>query len=216
VRETFAEALYPAGTAFEDYRLQRAEPLTGWAFEAPEFKVLKDGLKVRFNASVPLASGRLGMVKTYWVPFTGKKIGVTWSLQTDSVAAPAASILEYRFVAESLFCLLAGNAHDRYVTWEANGTTRRDILASQGDMPGASVVRLTDEWLRLRCAVKAPESVAVWRDALETVSQSESGYERVYQGTVVAPVWDVRLSVNGSDKTEFGMQVDFDEENGNA
>jgi hypothetical protein len=62
--------------------------------------------------------------------------------------------------------------------------------------------------------VKAAGTAAVWRDALETVSQSEGGYERVYQGTVVAPVWDVSLAAG--EKTEFGLQVDFDEETGNA
>src|SRR5690606_24465590 len=104
-----------------------------------------------------------------------------------------------RLVAETLFCLLAGDAHDRYVTWtDADGTACRDILASRGEMPGNAPVGLTDEWLRFAAAVSATAGAAspptaFWRDAIQTVSQREGGYERVYQGTVVAPVWDVAL-----------------------
>ena len=211
VRETFAEALYPAETTFEDYRLQRAVPALNLVFGEPEVKVLKDSLKVRFKA---IATGALEMVKTYSIPFNGKKISVHWQFLAHG--PQSSEINEYRFVTETLFCLLAGNAVDRYLLWDEDGSERRDILASHGDMPGGTRVRLKDEWLKLGCTVKAPESIAVWRDALETVSQSEGGYERVYQGTVVAPVWDVRLSKSGADKFECGLQVDFDEENGNA
>jgi alpha-amylase len=118
-------------------------------------------------------------------------------------------------VAETLFCLLAGDAPDRYVTWEdAAGGARRDILASRGIMPGAGAVRLVDEWLGFRGAVttlagQATPASAIWRDAIETVSQSEGGYERVYQGTVIAPVWDVNLA--DGDAAAFGLNIDFEE-----
>jgi hypothetical protein len=213
VRETFAEALYPPGTSFEDYRLQRATAATALTFGKPELKPLKDGVKIRFKA---VGDRGLEMIKTYTVPFNGKKMGVQWQFQARGENASHGEPLEYRFVAETLFCLLAGNAPDRYLLWDESGAERRDILASHGEMPGGARVRLADEWLGLRCAVKAPETVAVWRDALETVSQSEGGYERVYQGTVVAPVWDLRLAPGGAGKMEFGLQIDFDEENGNA
>lgn len=205
VRETFAEIALPAGTPFEEYRLQRAAPVLDFAYGEPRVKVLKDGLKIRFRGE----AASVGVTKTYSVPFNGRKIGVQWEFE----ALGAGPVPEFRFAAETLFCLLAGNAPDRYLLWDEHGGERRDILASHGEMPAGAKVRLADEWLRLRCAVRAQGTVAVWRDALETVSQSEGGYERVYQGTVVTPVWDVPP---GTLKAEFALTVDFDEENGNG
>jgi hypothetical protein len=214
VRETFAETFYPEGTSFEDYRLQRAEAALAFVFGEAELKVLKEGVKVRFKARARLDAGELVMFKTYTIPFNGRKIAVNWQFQVQGEVSGRGAP-GYRFVAETLFCLLAGNAPDRYLLWEEKGVPQRAILASHGEMPGGTKVGLKDEWLRLGCTVKAPASTAMWRDALETVSQSEGGYERVYQGTVVAPVWDVRLSPGGG-KFECGLQVDFDEENGNG
>ena len=61
-------------------------------------------------------------------------------------------------------------------------------------MPGTSKVNITDEWLKLRCEAKFPGAGRAWRDAIETVSQSEGGYERVYQGTVLIPIWDFKIA----------------------
>jgi hypothetical protein len=211
VRETFSERVLPASASFEDYRLQRAGSPLAFTFREPDLKMLKDSLKIRFKAHASLpGGGDVEMLKTYTVALNGKRICVDWRFQAVGTSA----VPEFRVVAETLFCLLAGNAPDRYLLWDENGAERRDILASHGEMPAGARVRLADEWLGLRAAVKAAGTTAVWRDALETVSQSEGGYERVYQGTVVAPVWDVSLAAG--EKTEFGLQVDFDEETGNA
>ena len=68
---------------------------------------------------------------------------------------------------------------------------------------------VADEWLQLRCEARFPKAAGAWRDAIETVSQSEGGYERVYQGTVVMPVWDIKLSA-GAEQTA-SMTIQFRE-----
>jgi alpha-amylase len=124
----------------------------------------------------------------------------------------------FRFVAASLFCLLAGNAPDRYLSWAVpgavggNAVVSRDILASRGEMPGDARVAVTDEWLGFRAEISGSGTVPptnVWRDAIETVSQSEGGYERVYQGTVIAPAWDATLSPG--DSAAFVLHVAIQE-----
>ena len=122
--------------------------------------------------------------------------------------------VEFRFGTEALFCLLAGNAHDRYIEWDGqpaakpgSGPGHRDILASRGEMAGVTNVRITDEWLKLRCEVKFPGASRAWRDAIETVSQSEGGYERVYQGTVVIPIWDLKLSAGSEGAASMSIQL---------
>src|SRR5690606_16084966 len=133
-------------------------------------------------------------------------IEVRWDVTARGGAA------RFRFVAESLFCLLAGNAPDRYLSWTEREVERRDILASRGETPGDASIAVADEWLGLRASVTGFGSAAplsVWRDAIETVSQSEGGYERVYQGTVVAPVWDAVLAPGES--ATFVLRVELKE-----
>ncbi|HUI29581.1 MAG TPA: alpha-amylase/4-alpha-glucanotransferase domain-containing protein, partial [Candidatus Acidoferrales bacterium] len=43
----------------------------------------------------------------------------------------------------------------------------------------------SDEWQGLRVTVEVDKPLTLWRFPIETVSLSESGFERVYQSSVV-------------------------------
>ena len=73
-------------------------------------------------------------------------------------------------------------------------------------MPGVNRAVITDEWLKLRCEVRFPGAGRAWRDAIETISQSEAGYERVYQGTVLIPVWDINLAAGAEGAAALSIQ----------
>jgi alpha-amylase len=68
---------------------------------------------------------------------------------------------------------------------------RRCLVAGATDVrPGARAVhagadrfRLEDDWARFAAEVHAPGAEALWRYPIETVSQSEDGFERTYQGS---------------------------------
>ena len=112
---------------------------------------------------------------------------------------------QFRFGCESLFCLLAGNAPDRTIVW--NGPhAGKDILASHGEMQSVNKITVTDEWLKLKAEATFTGTDQVWRDAIETVSQSEGGYERVYQGTVVIPIWDFQLAAGAEATVSMSLQ----------
>jgi alpha-amylase len=68
---------------------------------------------------------------------------------------------------------------------------------------------VADEWLKLRCEARFAGAARVWRDAIETVSQSEGGYERVYQGTVILPLWDIKLAAGA--EASASMSIHFRE-----
>ncbi len=208
VRETCAEWLLPPDTSFETYRRQSFEPAATLRFTPPVFQSRAQGPQIRFDARAAYGEGSLEVTKTYAPALDGDRLTVTWTVRARNAAVRA------RFVVETLFCLLAGNAHDRYLQWrDSDGTPRQDILASRGVMPGDTAVRVVDEWLKFEAVVSAaPEShapAALWRDAIETVSQSEGGYERVYQGTVIALVWDVDLAEG--EEARYAVSLRFDE-----
>ncbi|MBI5695067.1 MAG: DUF1926 domain-containing protein, partial [Nitrospirae bacterium] len=48
---------------------------------------------------------------------------------------------------------------------------------------------------------------ALWRFPVETVSQSEAGYERVFQSSCLTPVWRVSLAPGVPWKVRLGLNI---------
>lgn len=82
---------------------------------------------------------------------------------------------------------LTGPEHGRYL--EVPG---RPSLRSRGRLQGVDRVRLVDEWagLELELDCRPPAELA-W-GPVETVSVSEAGFERVYQGSAFLVIWSLR------------------------
>ncbi|MCH2181576.1 MAG: DUF1926 domain-containing protein [Mariniblastus sp.] len=53
-------------------------------------------------------------------------------------------------------------------------------------------IGLNDQWLGLQIAFSMDRPGGIWAYPIETVSQSESGFELIHQSTVVQPHWQVR------------------------
>jgi 4-alpha-glucanotransferase len=56
------------------------------------------------------------------------------------------------------------------------------------------LLRMEDGWQRIRLTLHAPNSAEYWVSPIETVSESETGFERVYQGSQILAVWRADLS----------------------
>ena len=96
------------------------------------------------------------------------------------------------FGVEFICGLLAGDADDRYYKTR-NGRLEAGTLRSRGVIEDANDVSLVDEWLGVQVQLVAPGCSSIWRFPIETVSLSEAGFERIYQGAVVIPNWRVHL-----------------------
>src|SRR2546426_635637 len=92
------------------------------------------------------------------------------------------------WVDEWNLALTAGDAPGRYLT-----ATGRPSLGSTGRERDAAGVALVDEWIGVRARLAwAPAAELAW-GPVQTVSVSEAGFERIYQGTAVLVVWPVGL-----------------------
>jgi alpha-amylase len=100
--------------------------------------------------------------------------------------------LNTTFGSEFNFSLLAGNAPDRYYEIPGHTLDKRN-LASQGETNNVRQVGLVDEWLKLTVTLALAQPAVLWRAPVETVSQSEAGFERVYQSSMVMPLWRISL-----------------------
>jgi alpha-amylase len=88
---------------------------------------------------------------------------------------------------ETIVNLLAPTETDRFIE-TASGPRG---LRFSGELPGP-ILHLQDGWQKLRITLHAPGAENFWIAPIETVSESEAGFERVYQGSQILARW--RLS----------------------
>lgn len=70
-------------------------------------------------------------------------------------------------------------------------------LGEMGCDEGLTYLALRDDWQQLECGFRFDAPARIYRFPVETVSQSEGGQERVYQGSTVIPCWRVEPRTTG-------------------
>ncbi|MCU0641560.1 MAG: DUF1926 domain-containing protein [Candidatus Margulisbacteria bacterium] len=111
------------------------------------------------------------------------------------------------FGSEFNFSLLAGRADDRY--YEIPGETLTDrTLASKGVSESRTGLKLVDKWKGFSVSFELDRPADFWRFPVETVSQSESGFERTYQSSVVLPNWRLQLEPNVSWRVKIVIRIE--------
>jgi alpha-amylase len=85
---------------------------------------------------------------------------------------------------ESVINLLAPTESDRFFETPAGPQN----LRFSGALPGPAL-RMEDGWQRMRITLNAAAAKEFWIAPIETVSESEEGFERVYQGSQILAVW---------------------------
>jgi 4-alpha-glucanotransferase len=88
---------------------------------------------------------------------------------------------------ETIVNLLAPNEADRFFETPSGPQS----LRYSGVLSGP-VLHMQDGWQKIRVTLHAPASENFWIAPIETVSESEDGFERVYQGSQILARW--RLS----------------------
>jgi alpha-amylase len=77
-----------------------------------------------------------------------------------------------------------------------------------GETNNVSRVSLVDEWLKLKLTLDFEQPAILWRAPVETVSQSEAGFERVYQSSMVMPLWRISLGPGRSWEVEITVKIE--------
>ena len=98
---------------------------------------------------------------------------------------------------------------------EAYGRNFSDIdgnllgqLGSKLDLSNVFGLGLSDEWLGIDVGLKMSRPTNFWTFPIETVSQSESGFELIHQSVVVVPHWLVEADREGRWSVTMQMSLD--------
>ena len=110
------------------------------------------------------------------------------------------------FAVEFNFAGLAAGANDRY--FYTAGQARAGQLQTQQDLIDADKIGLVDEWRGLDVSLALSRRGRIRAFPIQTVSQSEGGFELVHQSTVVLPQWRVEADERGRWEVALTLKLD--------
>ncbi|HUW58707.1 MAG TPA: alpha-amylase/4-alpha-glucanotransferase domain-containing protein [Planctomycetota bacterium] len=108
------------------------------------------------------------------------------------LTGPADRPVHFLFGVETCYAMLAAHADDRFYYRETPDVNLGQ-LATRVDVEDVTRFGIIDGWQSLDIALSFSVPAHIWTFPLETVSQSEAGFESVYQGSVVLARWPVEL-----------------------
>jgi len=187
-RHAFRTLLFDLGRTqaqYETLDLQEDPGFAGGAFHVNSSSpndaqlIREDELKLAAKAGSP--APRLSLAKrfSFGPAPNGCEVGCEIGLKLKhALATPIAVGIE------SIINLLAPAEPDRFFE-TSNGPQN---LRFSGVLPGP-LLRMEDGWQRIRITLHAPGAKEFWVAPIETVSESEEGFERVYQGSQILAIW---------------------------
>ena len=110
------------------------------------------------------------------------------------------------FSTEFNFAGLPAGADDRYY-FDAE-QRRLGHLGTQLDLHDVQSLGLADDWRGVAVELKFWRPSHVWTYPIETVSQSEGGFELVHQSTVVQPHWYIDADEEGRWSVAIDLTID--------
>ncbi|MGB6429405.1 MAG: alpha-amylase/4-alpha-glucanotransferase domain-containing protein [Candidatus Acidiferrales bacterium] len=183
-RHAFRLVLFPPHKTLDDYdalRLQEHAAFAGGAYRIEEVT----GGRVIATAEATVGQGTLHVLKRFDFAPAGPGFEVRCAVEMSLVGTSSA---EFEAGIEIVLNFLAPDEPDRLFQ-TADGDHR---LAWIGIASGPSL-RVVDGWQNVAVVIEAREAKHFWVAPIETVSESEDGFERVYQGSQIMPVWTAHL-----------------------
>jgi len=201
-RNSFRLLVFSPDKTFDDYRELRLDEHAGLA--AGSYVILESGAdRVSLEHKVPFATGpHSGDSDAEWIRCVkrfvfrqegaGCRVDCTTKLSCGHPQARRAQV-----GIEIVVNLLAPREADRYFETSSG----RYPLSWSADVPapdkGGTRLRAVDEWQNVAMTIEAPGAASLWVAPIETVSESEDGFERVYQGSQILAVYPVELFAAG-------------------
>jgi 4-alpha-glucanotransferase len=207
-RNAFRLLVFPASKGFKDYEeLNLAE---NPALASGTYDILETGptsislecLGPCLDYEAPESIGLLRSRKRF--SFAAGKKG--YDLRCATRLSCTASQDRPAFVGlEIVLNFLAPNEPDRY--FEIHSA--RHPLSWTAAVPvSGSKLRVVDEWQNVAAIIEAPSASEFWITPIETISESEEGFERVYQGSQILAVWPLDLSGGKSWAGDVSLRVE--------
>jgi alpha-amylase len=191
LKRCFIDHFLAENSTVEDLRLARIDERGDFVLGSYQYETDQRGqVRLFRNGQVRSVDGShaIRIAKSFHFDPSTERIDITYELNTTDH-----SELSSCFAIENNFSFQAGHAHDRYLLIDGQRPSE-SFLDSVGSHAQARGVGMVDEWRGLAVAVWSQIPCNIWHHPIYTVSLSESGFEKVYQGTTLVHVYHVKLS----------------------
>jgi len=182
-RKSLIDHFYPLATTLEDVAHHREQELGDFVQGAYIRRLIERDTHQRLRLF------RKGKVRDHEVQIS-KEIVASGSANTFTVRYRLDELPpepDFYFAVEFNLAGFPANTEDRYLYH--TGTKRAGGTQKQIAIQGADHVGVVDEHLGLDVRVISSSPAGFWTFPIQTVSQSEAGFELVHQGVCVIPYW---------------------------
>ena len=210
-RNAFRLLLFPADKSFKDYQELQLEENA--ALASGVYRVLEKGpTSISLECEVPCpdcanGGGLLELMRcTKRFSFAAGNKG--YQLHCTSRLSCANTQARPTLVGvEIVLNFLAPREQNRYFEMSAG----RHPLGWSAAVTASEIgsrLRLVDEWQNVAATIEAPFAKEFWITPIETISESEEGFERVYQGSQILAVWPMELAAGKPWTGEISLRVE--------
>ena len=130
----------------------------------------------------------LRLQKEMLLPLGEEKLLVRYTLEIRGQ-----SRLHTRFACEWNIHLLGGGANDQAYYRIASHELADSHFDSTGMVPQVQNFHIGNTWIEQDIGFSLSEAATLWRFPIETVTGSEAGFERTYQGSCLTLLWPLEL-----------------------
>jgi alpha-amylase len=201
-RKSLVDHFYPADVALE-------------SVVSGEYQELGDFVSGPFEAKLRRNPRRMQVQLTRDGHVADRPVRVTKGLTLEA----GAQTLEIAYLLEGLppgerlhfgvefnFAGLPAGIDDRYFH-DARGQSFGH-LGTHLNLLNVDSLALTDEWLGIDVELRCDRPMNLWTFPIETVSQSEAGFELVHQSVVVEPHWFIEAGNDGRWAASMTLAID--------
>lgn len=190
-RKSLVDHFYDDRPSLEQVRLNEAKEVGGFVSGIYEAKIRRaaDRVQVQLSRQGNVLGHDIKVTKGVTLVTRSTSLEIVYLLENLPVDVP------FLFGVEFNFAGLPSGASDRYFHDLAG--RQMGQLGSRLDLYGVTGLGLVDEWLGIDVQLTSSRPTDVWTFPIETVSQSEGGFELVHQSVMVQPHWIVRGDAAG-------------------
>lgn len=144
----------------------------------------------------------LKLQKKIIFPKEGGAFSVEYTLYQDSL-----EIMPVNFGVEFDFNLLAPDAEDRFAVINGIRQKKNDRLKAVAESKQVSQLAYVDEYQKVGIVIDCDRNAKLWRSPIYTVSLSEGGFEKVFQGNCSLFQFNTSLSSGQEFSVKFDLFV---------
>ncbi len=205
-RLSLVDRFLPIGTTVGDlwgakYREMSDAPGGEFSFKLQEPKRKGQPLQVTLTKDLTVDGVRVAFVKE--LSFQPGDFNLTTDFRMKNLGDRE---LRFLWMTEWNLTLLAGDAPDRnyFVKGRELSQPRLNSMGEEGDV---TEMGMRDGWLEVEVNFLASKPAKFWRYPVETISQSEGGFERVYQGSCLLLGYEITLKPGESTQASVTTQL---------